>query len=67
MAAPKNAEQLKEKAVKLRQKLAAKADKLDPAQTRTLAKKIRRVQRRRRVLVARAVKLAGKKTEKKEG
>ena len=66
MAAPMNPDQLKEKAAKLRQKLAAKGDSMDPAAKRTLAKKVRRVQRRRRVLVARAARLAGKKAAKTE-
>ena len=64
MAAPMNADQLKEKAAKLRQKLAAKGATMDPAAKRTLAKKVRRAQRRRRVLVARAAKLAAKKADK---
>lgn len=59
-------DQLKEKAAKLRKKLADTGEKLDAAKTRALAKKIRRVQRRRRVLVARATKLAGKQAAKKE-
>ena len=52
-------DQLKEKAAQLRTQLEAKKAKLDPARTRALAKKIRRVQRRRRVIVARAARLAG--------
>ena len=66
MPAPMTPDQLKEKTAKLRQKLADKGPKMDAAQTRALAKKIRRVQRRRRVLVARATRLAGKQAAKKE-
>ena len=66
MPASKTPDQLKEKTAKLKKKLAEKGEKLDAAQTRALAKKIRRVQRRRRVLVARATKLAGKQAAKKK-
>jgi hypothetical protein len=64
---PKTPDQLKQKAEGLRKKLREKRASLDGARARALGKKIRRAQRRRRVLVARAARLAGAGKEKKEG
>lgn len=55
----KSAEQLKQKTAALRKKLAEKGPSLDQAGRRALAKRIRRAQRRRRALDARAKQLAG--------
>jgi hypothetical protein len=55
----KSAEQLKQKTGVLKQKLAAKAASMDLVKVRRAKKKIRRVQRRRRLIDARAKKLAG--------
>lgn len=57
----KNAEQLRERAATLRKKLAEKGASLDAAKVRAAKKKIRRAQRRRRVLDGSA-----KKAKKKE-
>jgi hypothetical protein len=54
----KSAEQLKQKTAALKKKLAEKAASMDPAKVRAAKKKIRRVQRRRRVIDVRAKRLA---------
>jgi len=54
----KSAEQLKQKAQALKTKLAEKGASLDQVKVRAMKKKIRRVQRRRRSLDARAKRLA---------
>jgi len=63
----KSAEQLKQKTAALKKKLAEKAASMDHTKVREAKKKIRRVQRRRRVLDARAGKskaaAAGEKAE----
>jgi hypothetical protein len=56
----KSAEQLKQKTATLKKKLAEKAASMDPVKVRMAKKKIRRVQRRRRLLDVRAKRLAGK-------
>jgi hypothetical protein len=56
----KSAEQLKQKTAALRKKLADKAGSSDPAKVREIKKKIRRAQRRRRGMEARAKRAAGK-------
>ena len=56
----KSAEQLKQKTAALKKKLAEKAASMDAAKVREAKKKIRRVQRRRRLLDLRAKKLAVK-------
>ena len=61
----KSAEQLKQKTAALKKKLAEKGAKLDPAKRRKAKKAIRRVQRRRRVMDARAKRLAAKDEGKK--
>lgn len=53
-------EKLKERASRLRGKLAESGDKLDQAQVRALKKRIRRAQRRGRALAAAATRAAGK-------
>ncbi|HUC42412.1 MAG TPA: hypothetical protein VMR65_00110 [Candidatus Sulfotelmatobacter sp.] len=55
----KSAEQLKQKTATLRKKLAEKGPSLDLPKRRALAKRVRRAQRRRRALEARAKRLAG--------
>jgi hypothetical protein len=62
---PKTADQLKARTAKLRKKLAEKAGKLDAATIRKAKKKIRRLQRRRRVMDNRAKRLAGSGEAKK--
>ena len=57
---------LKEKTARLKKKLADKGDALEGPAVRALKKKIRRAQRERRSLEARAARLAGK-AAKKEG
>lgn len=64
---PKNQEQLVQKTARLRKKLQEKGPKMDELAVRGLKKQIRRVQRRRRVLVATAARRAGAGKEKKEG
>jgi len=63
----KSAEQLKAKTAALKKKLAEKAASMDSVKVRKAKKKIRRVQRRRRLIDVRAKKLAapdeGKKAE----
>lgn len=59
----KSAEQLKQKTAALKKKLAEKASSMDLAKVRAAKKKIRRVQRRRRVIDVRAKRLAAKKDE----
>ena len=61
----KNAEQLKQKTAALKKKLAEKAASMDPVKVREAKKKIRRVQRRRRLIDVRAKRLAGKDEGKK--
>jgi len=56
----KNSEQLKAKTLAMKKKLAAKAATMDPVKVRRAKKKIRRVQRRRRLIDARAKKFAVK-------
>ena len=56
----KSAEQLKQKTQALKKKLADKGASLDKAKVRAMKKKIRRVQRRRRGIEARAKRLAPK-------
>jgi hypothetical protein len=56
----KTAEQLKAKTAALKKKLAEKAASMDPVKVRKAKKKIRRVQRRRRVIDVRAKRLASK-------
>ena len=56
----KSAEQLKQKTAALKKKLADKGASLDQAKVRAMKKKIRRVQRRRRGMEARAKRLAPK-------
>jgi hypothetical protein len=55
----KSAEQLKQKTAALKKKLAEKAASMDPVKVRAAKKKIRRVQRRRRLMDGRAKRLAG--------
>ena len=66
MPPKKTPEGQKAKTEKLRKKLLDKGGSLDAAKVRTLKKKIRRSQRRRRVMVATAARLAGAGKEKKE-
>jgi len=61
----KSAEQLKQKTATLKKKLAEKAASMDPVKVREAKKKIRRVQRRRRLIDVRAKRLAGKDEGKK--
>ena len=61
----KSAEQLKQKTAALKKKLADKAASMDPVKVREAKKKIRRVQRRRRVIDVRVKRLAGKDEGKK--
>ena len=61
----KSAEQLKLKTADLKKKLALKAASMDPVRLRKAKKKIRRVQRRRRLIDATARRLAGKGADKK--
>jgi len=56
----KTAEQLKQKTAALKKKLAEKAASMDPVKVRKAKKKIRRVQRRRRLIDVRVKKLAVK-------
>jgi hypothetical protein len=56
----KSAEQLKQKTQTLKKKLADKGASLDATKVRAMKKKIRRVQRRRRSMDARAKRLAPK-------
>jgi hypothetical protein len=56
----KSAEQLRQKTGALKKKLAEKSASMDPVKLRKAKKKIRRVQRRRRVIDARVKKLAVK-------
>lgn len=62
---PKTADQLKAKTAEQKKKLADKAGKLDAASIRKAKKKIRRLQRRRRVMDGRAKRLAGAGEAKK--
>ena len=55
----KNVEQLRQKAAALKKKLAEKGESLSGAAARARAKKIRRLQRRRRVMEADAKRKAG--------
>jgi hypothetical protein len=61
----KSAEQLRQKTAALKKKLAEKGASMEPAKLRAAKKKIRRVQRRRRVMDVRAKRLAGKDEGKK--
>jgi hypothetical protein len=61
----KSAEQLKQKTASLKKKLAEKAASMDPVKVRKAKKKIRRVQRRRRLIDVRVKKQAGKDEGKK--
>jgi len=56
----KSAEQLKQKTAALKKKLAEKAASMDPVKVRRAKKKIRRVQRRRRLIDLRVKRLAVK-------
>ena len=56
----KSAEQIKQKAQALRKKIAEKGTTLSPDKVRAMKKKVRRLQRRRRGMDARAKKLAPK-------
>jgi hypothetical protein len=56
----KTAEQLRQRTAALKKKLAEKSASMDPVKVRKAKKKIRRVQRRRRVIDVRAKKLAPK-------
>ena len=55
----KSAEQLKQKTATLKKKLADKGAAMDATKVRSAKKQIRRVQRRRRSIEARAKRLAG--------
>ena len=61
----KSAEQLMQKTAALKKKLAEKAASMDPVKVREAKKKIRRVQRRRRLIDVRAKRLAGQDEGKK--
>jgi hypothetical protein len=63
----KSAEQLKAKTAALKKKLAEKAASMDLVAVRKAKKKIRRVQRRRRVIDVRAKRLAAKDETKPAG
>ena len=56
----KTVDSLKQKAARLKKKLAEKGSSMDGAAVRGAKKKIRRAQRQRRSLEARAKRLAGK-------
>ena len=56
----KSAEQLRQKTAALKKKLVEKAATMDAVKVRRAKKKIRRAQRRRRLIDARAKKLAAK-------
>ena len=56
----KTAEQLRQKTATLKKKLAEKAASMDPVNVRKAKKKIRRVQRRRRLIDVRAKRSTGK-------
>ena len=56
----KSAEQLKQRTAALKKKLAEKAATLDQAKVRAAKKQVRRLQRRRRAMEARAKRLAPK-------
>jgi len=56
----KTVESLKQKAARLKKKLAEKSGSMDAAAVRGTKKRIRRAQRQRRSLEARAKRLAGK-------
>ena len=56
----KSSEQLRQKTAVLKKKLAEKAASMDPVKVRKAKKKIRRVQRRRRLIDVRVKKLAVK-------
>ena len=58
----KSAEQIKQKAQALRTKIAEKGTALTPDKVRAMKKKVRRLQRRRRAMDARAKRLAPKPT-----
>jgi hypothetical protein len=58
-------ESLKERTARLKKKLAEKGESLEGPAARLLEKKIRRAQRARRRLEARAARLAGKVKETK--
>ena len=60
-------EQLRQKTAELKKKLADKGASMDASTVRGLKKRIRRHQRRRRALEARAKRLAGKADAKAEG
>ena len=60
----KTPEQLRQRAAALKKKLAEKGESLDGEKRRALAKKVRRVQRKRRRLVATAARVAAKKDKK---
>ena len=63
----KSAEQLKAKAAALRKKLAEKRASMGADKIRAAKKKIRRLQRRRRVIDANAKRLKGTDEPKTEG
>lgn len=63
---PTTVESLKERAARLKKKLAEKKDKLDGAKVRGIKKRIRRAQRRRRKMTAAAERAAGKPAKKSE-
>lgn len=62
----KTQEQLRQKTVALKKTLEDKGASMDQTKVRELKKKIRRSQRRRRALEARAKRLAGKAEAKAE-
>jgi hypothetical protein len=60
----KSAEQLRQKTAALKKKLVEKSATMDAVKVRKAKKKIRRVQRRRRLMDVRAKKLAAKSEAK---
>jgi len=56
----KTAEQLRQKTAALKKKLAEKGPSMDPVKVRKAKKKIRRVQRRRRLIDVRVKRLTAK-------
>lgn len=60
----KTPEQLKQRTARLKKRLAEKGASLDGTKRRALAKRIRRVQRKRRRIVATAARVAAKKDKK---
>jgi hypothetical protein len=62
----KSAEQIKQKTAALKKKLAEKSAALDPVKLRAAKKKIRRLQRRRRLMDGAAKRLKGAEAQKKD-